>query len=93
MTFRVVISYCTRCRWLPRAAWLAQELLGTFEQDLAEVALSPTTGGVLRIDVNRVPVWNRKTDGSAVDVNEIKRRVRDVVAPGRSLGHIDTAAN
>jgi len=28
---RVEIEYCTGCRFLPRAAWLAQELLTTFE--------------------------------------------------------------
>jgi selenoprotein W-related protein len=44
---RVEIEYCTQCRWLLRAAWLAQELLTTFEQELGEVALVPGTGGVL----------------------------------------------
>ena len=33
----VAIRYCTGCRWLLRAAWMAQELLTTFEDDLAEV--------------------------------------------------------
>ena len=36
-TNRIEIEYCTGCRWLLRAAWSAQELLGTFEQDLTEV--------------------------------------------------------
>jgi selenoprotein W-related protein len=38
---RVEIEYCTQCRWLLRAAWLAQELLTTFEHELGEVALVP----------------------------------------------------
>ena len=39
---RVEIRYCTRCRWLLRAAWLAQELLTTFDGgELGEVALVP----------------------------------------------------
>jgi selT/selW/selH-like putative selenoprotein len=45
---RVEIEYCTQCRWLLRAAWLAQELLTTFEHELGEVALVPGTGGVPR---------------------------------------------
>ena len=38
---RVEIEYCTQCRWLLRAAWMAQELLTTFQDDLGEVALRP----------------------------------------------------
>ena len=34
---RITIRYCTQCRWLLRAAWLAQELLSTFGTDLGEV--------------------------------------------------------
>ena len=26
---RIEIEYCTQCRWLMRAAWIAQELLTT----------------------------------------------------------------
>lgn len=44
---RVEIAYCTQCGWLLRAAWLAQELLSTFEKELAEVALRPGEGGHL----------------------------------------------
>ena len=35
---RLCIRYCTGCKWLLRAAWMAQELLSTFEQELGEVA-------------------------------------------------------
>lgn len=40
----IVITYCTQCQWLLRAAWLAQELLSTFADDLGRVALEPGTG-------------------------------------------------
>ncbi|BFZ56797.1 hypothetical protein PYCC9005_003845 [Savitreella phatthalungensis] len=42
---RVTIAYCTGCRWLLRGAWYTQELLTTFGDTLAEVALQPATGG------------------------------------------------
>ena len=38
-TATVSIAYCTQCRWLLRAAWMAQELLITFEDELTEVSL------------------------------------------------------
>ena len=33
----IEITYCTQCRWLMRAGWLAQELLTTFENELKAV--------------------------------------------------------
>jgi selenoprotein W-related protein len=86
---RIEINYCTQCRWLMRAAWMAQELLTTFESDLSEVALVPGTGGIFEVRVNGRTVWSRKTDGGFPEPKELKQRVRDLVAPDRSLGHAD----
>ena len=86
---RIEITYCTQCRWMLRAAWLAQELLTTFEDDVTEVALAPGTGGVFEVRVGAETVWSRKADGGFPQPKELKRRVRDVIAPGRSLGHSD----
>lgn len=88
---RVTITYCTQCRWLLRAAWVAQELLTSFTTDLGEVALRPGTGGVFRVDVDGNPIWDRSRDGGFPDIVALKRMVRDRVAPGRSLGHTDRA--
>lgn len=86
---RVTIDYCTQCNWMLRAAWLAQELLSTFGSDLAEVALRPGTGGVFRIMCEEHVVWDRAVDGGFPEAKILKRRVRDVVDPERSLGHSD----
>lgn len=85
----VTIRYCVDCRWLLRAQWYAGELLQTFEDALDGVTLVPSRGGMFRVEVAGRAVWNRKTDGGFPDVAELKRRVRDVVAPGMSLGHTD----
>lgn len=86
---RVAIEYCTQCRWLLRAGWMAQELLSTFGTDLSEVALIPGEGGIFRISVDGDQIWERKADGGFPDIAVLKQRVRDKVAPGRSLGHTD----
>jgi selenoprotein W-related protein len=85
------INYCTQCRWLLRAAWLAQELLTTFEAELGEVALVPGTGGVFRIALDGELLWDRKERGFP-ELPVLKRLVRDRIAPDRSLGHTDRAA-
>ena len=87
----VTIRYCTGCRWLLRAQWYQGELLQTFGDVLGGVLLVPSSGAMFRIEVGEVTVWNRKTDGGFPDIAELKRRVRDLVAPGRSLGHTDRA--
>ncbi|MFN7925595.1 MAG: SelT/SelW/SelH family protein [Bryobacteraceae bacterium] len=85
----VRILYCCQCRWMLRAAWMAQELLSTFETELSEVALAPGTGGVFEVWAAGEPVWSRHEQGRFPDIKELKQLVRDRVAPGRDLGHSD----
>lgn len=86
---RVEIIYCTQCRWLLRAAWLAQELLSTFETELGEVALIPGSGGIFEIRVDGTLLWSRREAGRFPEAKELKQRVRDQVAPQKDLGHAD----
>jgi selenoprotein W-related protein len=86
---RVSITYCRQCRWLLRAAWLAQELLATFEGELGEVALLPGTGGVFEIRVEDESIWSRQREGRFPETKEVKQRVRDRIAPKRNPGHSD----
>jgi selenoprotein W-related protein len=88
-THRVTITYCTQCQWLLRAGWMAQELLSTFGTDLSEVALVPGTGGVFEISCDGNIIWERKRDGGFPEAKFLKQRVRDVIDPGRDLGHAD----
>ena len=68
---------------------MAQELLTTFQAELGEVALVPGTGGVFEVRLDTATVWSRAAEGRFPEVKELKQRVRDAVAPGRSLGHSD----
>ncbi|MBX7259078.1 MAG: SelT/SelW/SelH family protein [Candidatus Hydrogenedentes bacterium] len=86
---RVEIEYCTQCRWLLRAAWLAQELLSTFEKELGGVTLIPGTGGVFEVRADGQVAWSRKDEGRFPDAKELKQRVRDLAVPGKDLGHSD----
>lgn len=83
----VVITYCTQCQWLLRAAWLAQELLSTFGEDLGQVALAPASGGTFHITCDGVQVWERKADGGFPEAKVLKQRIRDLIDPARDLGH------
>jgi selenoprotein W-related protein len=88
---RVVITYCRQCNWLMRSAWMAQELLSTFSEELGAVTLIPSTGGIFQIEVEGELVWDRKRDGGFPDIKALKQLMRDRVDPDRDLGHIDRA--
>jgi selenoprotein W-related protein len=89
MGTRVEIEYCTQCRWLLRAAWMAQELLTTFEAEIGEVALVPGKGGIFEIRSGGQVLWSRAERKGFPEIKELKQIVRDAVAPGKSLGHAD----
>ena len=88
----LAITYCTQCNWLLRAAWMAQEVLSTFSLELGEVSLRPGTGGIFEIHLDGVLVWERKRDGGFPEAAKLKQLVRDVIDPGRDLGHADRKA-
>lgn len=86
----VTIEYCPKCGWLLRAAWMAQELLTTFAEDLHGVTLQPSEiGGSYIIYVNGEVLIDRKAIGHFPEIKEVKQLVRDKVNPEKSLGHSD----
>ena len=89
MINKIQIMYCCQCRWLMRSSWMAQELLSTFSQEINELTLRPSSGGVFEIIANDTVVWSRKINGGFPEITELKQRVRDVIAPEKNLGCID----
>jgi selenoprotein W-related protein len=83
----VEIEYCRQCRWLMRAAWMAQELLTTFEEELGGVTLIPGVGGIFEVRLGPDTLWSRKAEGRFPEMKELKQRLRDRIAPQRDLGH------
>lgn len=68
---------------------MAQELLQTFAGELYQVTLRPGSGGVFEIWVDETLVWERTRDEGFPGPKELKQRVRDVICPEKSLGHVD----
>jgi selenoprotein W-related protein len=66
---------------------MAQELLVTFERELGEVALRPGAEGVYEVRLDGALIWSRRDEGRFPEPKELKQRIRDIVAPDRSLGH------
>jgi selenoprotein W-related protein len=81
------------CENICRSAWLAQEILTTFEKDMEEVALVPSCSGsgTFVIRLNNEVIWDRKdplTEGFP-EAKQLKQIIRDKINPGLCLGHSD----
>lgn len=86
----ITIKYCPKCGWLLRSAYMAQELLNTFTDELKGVTLSPSeVGGVFTISLNDEVIFDRKVMERFPEIKELKKLVRDLVSPEKSLGHTD----
>jgi selenoprotein W-related protein len=90
---RVEIEYCSQCRFVLRATWMAQELLFTFGDELGEVALIPGSGGIFEVRLNGEVLWNKKQQGRFPEPKEVKQLIRDRIAPDKDLGHSDRTAS
>ncbi len=73
---RVTVTYCVKCHFLPRAAWVAQELLHTFAEYIAEVALVPGEGGIFEVALDGEPMWSTQSHGRFPEMRELRELVR-----------------
>ena len=70
---------------------MAQEFLTTFDTELKSVTLEPSeVNGDYQIHIDGRKIFDRKEAGGFPEIKELKQLVRDVVSPGKSLGHSDT---
>jgi selenoprotein W-related protein len=70
-----------------RAAWMAQELLKSFEDELGAVALVPGSGGDFIVRVDGREIFSRKAAGRYPESKELKQLVRDAIGSAAPLGH------
>ncbi|WVQ69715.1 uncharacterized protein L199_007935 [Kwoniella botswanensis] len=86
----VIIEFCDRCRWAPRATWIQTELFLTFPNPLLRsITLiplnAPETGGRFRVWLDRGDakgdqlVWDRKTEGG---FPELKKEMKQETGLG-----------
>ena len=87
----IEIEYCTKCRWLIRASWMAQELLSTFSSEIGGITLIPSDiAGIFEIRYGRKIIWERSKKKGIPEIKKLKQKVRDLIIPDKDLGHIDS---
>ncbi len=86
----IQIEYCPKCGWMLRAAYMAQELLTTFVDDIHGVTLMPSAvSGRYHIRIDGHLVYDRKVEGGFPEIKSLKQLIRDEINPDKSLGHSD----
>ena len=86
----ITIEYCPKCGWMLKAAYMAQELLTTFSDDIKGVMLQPSeVSGRYTVFINEEEIYDRKKMGGFPEIKGLKQLVRDIIAPEKSLGHSD----
>lgn len=86
----IEIEYCPKCNWMLRAAYMSQEILSSFTDDIHGVLLIPSEiSGRYTIRIDGQEIFDRKRAGRFPEIKELKQLIRDIVAPSKSLGHSD----
>jgi len=85
----IKIYFCTKCGWLARAAWMAQEIINTFSSDISSLNLVPSDSGRFEIWCNDKLIFSRLEEGGFLEIKSIKIRIRDLIDPDRALRHND----
>jgi len=88
-TYKIGIQFCTQCAWLPRASWMMQEILTTFQGEVISVTLTPKSGGIFEIFLDKEKIYSRSDFGGFLDIKDVKKLIRDKISPGKNLGHTD----
>ena len=65
-------------------------MLSTFSEEIRGVSLIPgNEAGIFEIRCGLDIIWERGKKKGMPEIKELKRKVRDVVAPDKDLGHIE----
>ena len=71
----VEIRYCRKCNFLPRAAWVAQELLHTFGDHVAGVMLVPGEGGQFDVWMDGELLFANRDAGRFPETRELRELI------------------
>ena len=86
----IEIEYCPKCNWMLRAAYMSQEILSSFTENILGVLLIPSEiSGRYTIRIDGEEIFDRKRAERFPEIKELKQLIRDIVAPEKSLGHSD----
>lgn len=79
MKQRIEIEYCTSWGYVGRAVALARKLLNEHKNDIQEVSLIPSTGGVFEVSFGNELIYSKKETGKFPENNEVEDIVKSKI--------------
>ena len=89
----ISITYCTKCHFLPRAGWVAQELLHTFEDYVSGVTLIPGGGGQFDVHYGDELLFSNKIEGRFPETRELRELLAARIEDAPRSRHARTDAD
>lgn len=71
----ISITYCTKCHFLPRAVWVAEELLHTFQDHVSGVTLVPGGGGQFEVRHGDDLIFDNRAAGRFPETRELREAI------------------
>jgi selenoprotein W-related protein len=77
------IEYCSSCNYLPRALWVAAELLPDLQHDISAFNLIPGTRGVFEVKLASSLVYSKAASGRFPEPEELKQKIFEQLESAR----------
>jgi selenoprotein W-related protein len=71
----IQIEYCTSCNYLPRALWIAAELLPDLQYEIGAFTFLPGTKGLFEVKLGDALVFSKAATGRFPDPDELKQAI------------------
>ena len=71
----IAVEYCASCNYLPRALWMAGELLQEIQAEVASLELIPGDRGVFEWSVSGEPIFSKAATGRFPELDELKETI------------------
>ena len=79
MGAKVTITYCTSWGYLGRAVSLADKVLNEYKNEIEELILRPSAGGVFEISVNDKEVFSKLLEDRFPGIGEAESLIRNEI--------------
>jgi len=73
----IELEYCTSCNYLPRALWIAAELLPNLQYEIQAFHFTPGTKGVFDVKVDGLRIFSKTEIGRFPEPEELSQSIFD----------------
>ena len=77
MSEKITIEYCTSWGYLGRALALARTVLNNHKNEIEELSLIPSSGGVFEVKFGEELIFSKKDKGDYPEKDEIEDMIKE----------------